>query len=300
MATIELRDGQKLFVRVIGRGRPVLMLHGLGMDSRHWLPFIWRLRHQYRFYLPDFRGAGRSGTATFNQEDVFQNHMEDVEDVVRTFKLDNLLLVGYSLGATTALHWQNAGGFRHVRAYLHIDQSPCVINRPDWPYGLFGQEQQWVFARLARLLPLLEKTQAKRLSQLPLPEREELLRVLGDVFSRMLGKAAMKPLFRVMARLPWLMPSFLPVTRVADLRVYLTGYTRLAHDYLPKLADCHTPVTVLIGKHSALYAEAGQRAVAETVPDGKVIVLRRSGHVPLIDQPLAFARELAHFLRQSG
>lgn len=300
MATISLRDGQTLFVRVIGQGRPVLMLHGLGMDSRHWLPFIWHLRHKYRFFLPDFRGAGRSDKATFNQLDVFQNHMEDMEDVVNALKLKKFLLVGYSLGATTALHWQNAGGFKRVRAYLHIDQSPCVINRPDWPYGLFGQEQQWVFARLTRLLPMLEKTSAVRLAQLPLEEREELLHVLGDVFSRMLGRATMKPVFRIMARLPWLMPSLLPVTRVADLHAYLVGYTRLVHDYLPGLATCEVPVTVLIGRHSPLYAEAGQRAVAETVPDGKVIVLSRSGHVPLIDQPIAFARELAHFLRQSA
>lgn len=300
MAFVTARDGQKLYVRVLGRGQPVLLLHGLGMKSAHWLPFVWPLRRQFSFYMPDFRGAGRSAAATFNQADVFQNHMEDVQDMVAALDLNDLLLVGYSLGATTSLHWQNAGGFDRVKAYLHIDQSPCVGNRADWPYGLFGRQQEWVFARLNRLLTLLEDSKAVQLGELPEKSRQELARVLGDVFVKLLGKQSVKAVFVLAARFPLLLPALLPVTRAADLRAYLTGYTRLGHDYLPRLAGETTPITVLIGGRSPLYAEAGQRAVAETVANGKVVMLEKSGHVPLLDQPLAFACELRRFLRESS
>ena len=299
MAFVTARDGQTLYVRVLGRGQPVLLLHGLGMKSAHWLPFVWPLRKHFRFYMPDFRGAGRSAAVPFNQPDVFQNHMEDVADIVAAFGLSDLLLVGYSLGATTSMHWQNAGGFEKVKAYLHIDQSPCVINRPDWPYGLFGVQQEWVFARLNRVLTLLEGSNAPTLAALPDKLRRQLLYVLADVFAKLLGRQAVKPVFALAARLPWLLPRLLPLTRVADLKAYLTGYTRLGHDYLPGLAGETTPVTVLVGALSPLYAEAGQRAIADTVVNGKVVVLEKSGHVPLLDQPLAFTRELRRFLRQS-
>lgn len=288
-----------MYVRVLGHGQPVLLLHGLGMRSTHWLPFVWPLRHQYCFYMPDFRGAGRSAAVPFNQADVFQNHMEDVVDVVAAFELEDFLLVGYSLGASTSLHWQNAGGFDKVKAYLHIDQSPCVINRPGWPYGLFGVQQEWVFARLNRLLTLLENSHADTVAALPDRLRRQLLYVLGDVFAKLLGKPSVKPVFALAARLPWLLPPLLPITRVADLKAYLTSYTRLGHDYLPKLAGDTTPITVLVGGKSPLYAAAGQRAIAATVANGKVVVLEKSGHVPLLDQPVAFARELRRFLRQS-
>jgi pimeloyl-ACP methyl ester carboxylesterase len=236
---------------------------------------------------------------SFNQEDVFQNHMEDVEDIVAALGLKDFLLAGYSLGATTALHWQNVGGFRNVRAYLHIDQSPCVRNHEGWPYGLFGPQQEWVFAQMTRLLPILENAPSDTLAGLPAESRQQLLGVLGDIFSRMLGKHFIKSLFSLGVRLPWVVAPLLPMSRVADLRAYLISYTRLGRDYLPGLTGCNTPVTVLIGARSPLYAEAGQRSVAEVVKQGRVVVLEKSGHVPLIDQPFVFARELKRFLHQS-
>lgn len=306
MAWVETRDKQQLYVRELGTGKqPVLMLHGLGMKSSHWLPFLWPLRKQFRFYLPDLRGAGRSSAVAFNRSNVFQNHMEDLEDLVAGLGLDDFLLVGYSLGATTSLHWQNAGGFFHtdgrprVKAYLHIDQSPCVTNRDGWRYGVFGAQQEWVFARLRRLLVLLEGQPAEQLADLPSGVRRQLLYVLGQVFNQLLGKPAAKPVFMLANRLPWLMPLLLPMTRVADLRAYLTSYTQLGRDYLPGLAGCSTPTTLLIGAKSPLYAEPGQRAIAHQMTDCRVVLLDKSGHVPLLDQPRAFYRELKTFLRQS-
>mgnify|MGYP001079658561 CR=1 FL=1 len=35
-------DQESLFVRRVGRGEPVLVLSGLGMQSWQWLPFIDR------------------------------------------------------------------------------------------------------------------------------------------------------------------------------------------------------------------------------------------------------------------
>ncbi|MGK3628587.1 alpha/beta fold hydrolase, partial [Acinetobacter sp. A11] len=34
-------DRENLFVRRVGRGEPVLVLSGLGMQSWQWLPFIY-------------------------------------------------------------------------------------------------------------------------------------------------------------------------------------------------------------------------------------------------------------------
>ncbi|MBC6819875.1 alpha/beta hydrolase, partial [Acinetobacter baumannii] len=37
-------DQESLFVRRVGRGEPVLVLSGLGMQSWQWLPFIYANR----------------------------------------------------------------------------------------------------------------------------------------------------------------------------------------------------------------------------------------------------------------
>lgn len=298
MPTVPLRDSQTLYVRKLGAGQPVLMLPGLGMKSRHWLPFVWGLRKRFCFYMPEFRGVGRSGAAYFNQPNVFQNHKEDVEDIVQHFGLKDFILVGYSQGASTALHWQNAGGFEQVRAYLHIEQSPCVINHEGWEHGLFGIQQQWFFARFKRLRPLLAPYRTKTMMELPHQVREQLLTELGEIFSRLLGKPMVRRAFPFMHFVPWTIPFIFPVTRVADISAYLENYTQLGGDYLPKLANCPTPITVIAGARSPLYSVAGQAAVAEQSQQGELVVLPRSGHVPMLDQPLAFKRELARFLTQ--
>lgn len=48
-------DQESLFVRRVGRGEPVLVLSGLGMQSWQWLPFIYANRKEYEFIIPDWR-----------------------------------------------------------------------------------------------------------------------------------------------------------------------------------------------------------------------------------------------------
>ncbi|HSW13447.1 MAG TPA: alpha/beta hydrolase [Solimonas sp.] len=298
MAHIPTRDHQSLFVRIAGRGQPVLLLHGMGMDSRHWLPFIWPHLHRFRFYMPDFRGAGRSAALRLNQTDIFQNHMEDVQDLIRHCGLQDFLLAGFSLGGSTALHLQRAGGFAGVRRYLHIDQSPCVGNREDWRHGLWGERQAEIFASLRQLEALLrEHADAAQLSELPPSVQEQAMAVLADTLPRIAGKPTLRPLLQAASRWPRVFERMVPLKHLGDLRAILSSYLGGGHDYRPSLANCPVPVTVMVGMRSPLYHPQGQMAIAALVPQGRVVRLERSGHVPLTDQPLRFGRELGRFLR---
>lgn len=298
MPFVTARDGQSIYVRVCGRGEPVVLLHGLGMKSRQWLPFILPFMHRFRFYMPDFRGAGRSSGVRFNQPDIFQNHMEDVQDMIEHFGLNDFLLAGYSLGASTALHLQRAGGFTPVRRYLHVEQSPCVGNSQDWPYGVFGEQQAACFAALRQLDNVLQEHDGRnRLQDLPLAARQRVVHILGDTFSRMLGKRAVGPLLQASSRWPWLLAQLFPMSLLADIRAYLSSYLYGGHDYRQSLRQCSTPVTVIVGMRSPLYDPRGQAAIADYVKDCRLVRIKNAGHVPLIDTPLRFTRELGRFLK---
>lgn len=292
------RDGQTLKVRVLGRGQPVLLLHGLGLDSRHWLPFIWPFLHRFRFYMPDFRGAGGSRSVRINQDDIFQNHMEDVQDIVDHFGLKNFLLAGYSLGGTTALHWQRAGGFAGVKRYLHIDQTPCISNRADWRYGLCGEQQDEIFGQLGKLRAVLaQHPDVEQLAHLPPTVRAQALTIVAETVSRIAGKPALRKALLTAARWPWLFSTLVPVPHLDDARRLLTSFLTTHHDYLPSLSDCPVPITVMVGMCSPLYHPAGQLAIAERAPQSRVVRMKHSGHVPQTDQPFRFTLELGRFLR---
>jgi len=301
MPRIPLRDGQHLHVRVLGRGQPVLLLHGLGMSGAHWLPFILPHLHRHRFILPDLRGAGGSADVPFKPGDIFQAHAEDVQDVIAHLGLTDLLLGGISLGATTSLHLLSLDGFGPVRRYLHIDQSPCIGNRPDWPHGLFGARQEAMFARLREVLATLEAhPDCRHLAELPAPARREAGDRLAEVMAQMAGGSHLRGLLRLVFRLPAVVLGrvSLPLGDLDHLRRYLPAYLSGGHDYRPALAACGVPVTVMLGANSPLYAEAGQRVLAAYHPSSRVVRFERSGHVPLKDEPLRFARELTRFLTE--
>lgn len=300
MPMIDLRDGERLHVREVGRGLPVLMLHGLGMQGAHWLPFVAPHSRNYRFILPDMRGAGRSAHVAMNQRDIFRNHMEDLQDLVKAMKLDDFVLVGYSLGASTALHWLNSGGFRGVRAYLHIDQSPCIVNGGDWNYGLFGERQPKFFAELQSLENRLAPYPgARQLSDLPPRVEAVVMLKLAETFAPVFGGERVRFAMTSVARWPWLFNRVFPMTRISDLLAHLGSYRGAGHDYRQGLRESPVPVTAFVGMRSPLYHPEGQMEVARLPRQGDAVRFEKSGHVPMADEPVKFIRELGDFLAEA-
>jgi pimeloyl-ACP methyl ester carboxylesterase len=298
MPLVPTRDGQRLHVRVIGRGpRPVLLLHGLGSSGAQWLPFAWPLQREATFYLPDLRGGGRSLDVAFNQPDMFQNHAEDVEDIVRHFGLDDFLLGGHSMGATTSLHWLAAGGFGGVRGYLHIDQAPSVANREDWPHGLLGAGQEDYFDGLRALATLLDAhTDHAHVAMLPRSARDRAVELLARAQER-LGSPLPAQALRAIGRVPALLRR-VPLMSPRQMQGILGSYLQ-SRDYREALRRCPVPVTVMVGMRSVLYAPAGQMAIADYAPDVRIVPFERGGHLLPFEQPLKFLHELRRFIRQA-
>jgi non-heme chloroperoxidase len=298
-AAAPLRDGQQLQVRIIGSsmGQSVLMLPGLGMNASHWLPMIAPYVLRYRFYLPDLRGLGLSARLTFNQADVFQNHMEDIRDVMTYFKLKDMLLVGYSLGATTALHLQRAGHFDSVKRYMHIDQTPCIRNQADWTYGLLGEQQELLFTIMRETNVLLEQhPSATYLGDIPVAMRSKVVDKLQQIHTLLSGESLLKPWLKpiILRLLP--LSHQLPFTRLDHLHAYFSAYSGEGYDYRASLKTCTTPITQIVGMSSKLYHPQGQLHIADCAQNVKVVQFEQSGHTPFFHEPRKFVRVLGDFL----
>jgi pimeloyl-ACP methyl ester carboxylesterase len=126
--------------------------------------------------------------------------------------------------------------------------------------------------------------------------RQQSSVILAEVLALMTGRELLKPVFRQMLNRPSL-SRFLPLTQLQDCVSYLSAYIGGAHDYRQSLRDCHTPITVMVGMKSPLYAPVGQMAIADYARQMcKIVPFHRSGHIPLIDEPIKFTRELGRFL----
>lgn len=295
--TVPMRDGRSLSVRVVGRGAPVVMLCGLGMTSGQWLPFVAPFLRSHRFYMPDYRGFGGSISVPPRAGDLFDGHADDVADLIAHFGLRDHALAGYSLGASTSLHLLRSGRFASVSRYLHIDQSPFVGTSDSWRYGLLGERQVELSARLASARDrLAAHSEAEFVVDLPAEARRALAKELGEASIRFRGPRGVTSALGTVFASPRRLVSRLPLTRTAHLRLVLDAYASCRHDYREALRGCAVPVSVLVGMRSALYDPRGQMAIADYAPNARVLRFERSGHLAPFEEPRRFVRELGVFL----
>lgn len=294
-------DQENLFVRRIGEGEPVLVLSGLGMQSWQWLPFLFTSRKKYEFIIPDWRGFGGSKDCAIPDKDAISSHWDDIDSLIQQLKLDQFILIGYSMGATTAMHGMKHGGLgQKLKAYLHIDQTPKIAVDNTWQYGLFGQKQ----ARFKNLLLniqtlLLENRFAQRLDDLPSDIRYKLVSLWGAFIELQSSNTYSPKIFKLALNRPLLQKYLLPIQRLDYLLWYVENYLNHDEDYREAISQVSCPTTFFIGRESSLYAETGQTIVAKSLANAKTVYFEHSGHTPLITEPRKFSQEIGKFLQEA-
>jgi esterase len=90
----------KLFTRHFGTGQPVVILHGLFGLSDNWVTFGRQLSEYYSVYIPDLRNHGQSPHSKVFD---FPSLEDDLMEMMEENGLDNIFLLGHSLGGKTAM-----------------------------------------------------------------------------------------------------------------------------------------------------------------------------------------------------
>ncbi|MFI9024546.1 alpha/beta fold hydrolase [Streptomyces sp. NPDC053560] len=95
-------DGVELAYRVWGEedAPPAVLLHCLGEDGEDWRGVVGQLATTHRVYALDQRGHGKSD---WPGEYGFERWRDDAIGFLRELGLDEVTLIGHSLGAVTAL-----------------------------------------------------------------------------------------------------------------------------------------------------------------------------------------------------
>lgn len=297
MPMVRARDGEKLHVRVIGRGPPCLLIHGFASDSLTWVPFVAPLSHRYRFILPDLRGFGLSRRAPLRKDCPLTVYAEDIEDILDAFGIASLPVAGISMGAFTVVQSFRLFGGRRFTRYMHIDQGPVIRNDEAYRYGLLGTRQAAFFERMERVLSHLDRYPAlPAFDEVP----SEVRAAFGEIFAEFSAAAFGAPVLSAAARalvkrevlLRRLMPEDGFVTYLAIMRAYL----RQNYDLREAFQSIRVPMTVLIGAASRMYPPEGQRSIAQLVPHAVVREVTGAGHALPWEAPLRFMAELRAFL----
>lgn len=129
-----------------------------------------------------------------------------------------------------------------------------------------------------------------------LVERLVLIAPAGIPSRRPLGHAL--PLARALAQVR---PRFAPVLvrdalRAGPLGLAAGALAAVTTDLRAELTAVRAPTLVVWGERDRLLPASNAAAWAEALPDARVEILGRSGHVPMVEQPEELSRLLRDFL----
>ncbi|MEM7514973.1 MAG: alpha/beta fold hydrolase, partial [Bacteroidota bacterium] len=174
LSTGDWQNDPQIYVREYGSGdQVVVMLHGgWGGEHEGMMSLVEGLEEVGRFILYDQRGSLRSpfpdSLITFDQ------HIEDVERLRKALKVDQITLVGHSMGSILASAY--ASRYPEKIANLILMSPPGFLKNPlpeeDWQPADEMEEEKTAFMQRAAIKEEIAKYQLDRSSP-PLTSQEE-------------------------------------------------------------------------------------------------------------------------------
>lgn len=244
-----------------GRGQPVILLHGWINSWGVWQDSMVEIaeKGRYKVYALDFWGFGESAKSSTLPFQV-NSYVQMVDQFMDTLGIIKAPVFGHSMGGTVALSL----------ALEHADKVPkvaCVgspIDGRSLHFFLKLGGVRWIARLLWRMPVILQMV--IRLVLIYDSERTRTM-ILHDV-----SKTSTESFFRSIGDL-----------HHTDLR--------------PRLGHLRVPTLGIFGEKDIIVNPNQSRLLAAGVPHARVIMFKRSGHFPMLDEPEPFNAALLDFLK---
>jgi pimeloyl-ACP methyl ester carboxylesterase len=127
--SVVLIDQQVVHYEVLGRGRPLIFLHGWVGSWRYWIPVMQAASISYRAYALDLWGFG--DTAKHQAGYTLNKQVELIDNFLYEMGIGRVALVGHGLGAIVAMLYalRNPDVVDRVMAIGYPLEESCVNTR---------------------------------------------------------------------------------------------------------------------------------------------------------------------------
>jgi proline iminopeptidase len=276
MANMQIRD-VSLFVKVMGRGYPLVLMHGgPGLDHTSLLA-LRPLADHFTLIFYDHRCNGRSaGTEVSSM--TFENLTADADALRQTLGFDRWAVLGHSFGGHVALEY----ALRYPQNLSHL----VLMNT--------GGDQWWVNQNAPEIL-------AKRgytASAVQAARRFYNGQLTPDEFLRTSMKFMSAYFYRnfllVMAHevfSPGPRPKMRPEPLIFGYSQLLKGWT-----VMDRLSEIKVPTRVIAGRYDFLFPPEHQAILADRLPNTQLMLIERAGHNPQMERSAQVISMIRDFL----
>lgn len=264
MSSIVTEQGV-LHYESIGRGRPIILLHGWINSWDVWRDLMIALADtgKYRVYALDFWGFGDSARVAHKSKNTFQvdGYVEMVHQFMDSLGIIRAPVFGHSMGGTVALQMSLTYPERVER--VTVVGSPIVGSSLNPFLRLAGYG---VLAKLVWRYPIMLHSIMRIL--LAKDSRE-----VRAMISRDVQRTTIESFFRSIGDL-----------RDTDLRT--------------QLHDLTLPTLGIYGEKDNIVSPINGKLLRENVTSARVTMMEHSRHFPMTDEPIRFLSVISQFLEQ--
>jgi len=264
MPTVKVGD-INMYYEIHGKGEPLLMIAGLGLDLTTWQFQIPEFSKKYQVVAFDNRGAGRTDAP--DEPYSIRMMADDAVGLMDALGIGEAHILGGSMGGCIA---QKIAIERPGRAKSLILAATTAANYPVSMHIVSA----WFAA-------MTEGISSKTLAKLQLPY---------FVTSQLFEKPEMVTMWvDAMVANPYRRPAYAYGRQLAT-----------EHDARGQLKQTTSPTLVLVGKEDIIFPVKLSEELAALIPKAKLVVLEEGGHGFWLEIPDKFNQAVLDFLAQIG
>ena len=243
---------------------PLLLIHGFPLDSTMWELQFQDLNDAARILAPDLRGHGRSDTPP--PPYTMPMLADDCAGLLDFLAIDRpAVICGLSMGGYVAFEFYRRHPERVAAIILTATRAA-----PDNDEGKTNRDKAAALVEKRGVEPLVATMLPKLFSLQTLEEDEELVGYVSNIMLNTSSEGAIGALMAMKDRV----------------------------DSRPMLADIDVPVLIIHGAQDQIVPLAEAQAMHEAIPNSRLVVLDKSGHLPNLEQPDEFNDAVFDFLEE--
>jgi pimeloyl-ACP methyl ester carboxylesterase len=268
-------DGRRANYVDMGDGGqpPALLIHGLGGQWQNWIENIPRVARERRVVAPDLPGFGSSEMP--RERISIPAYARWIETLCETLGLERVAVVGNSMGGFIASELAIQFPERVERLVLVSAAGITTSNLYRRPALTLARIAAAMATRTAAQHRAVARRRGTRHAALALVARHP---------GRLRPDAAWEGLMKGVGK-----PGFADAMRAC-----------LDYDFREHLPRIACPTLIVWGEDDALLPVADAHEFERLVPQTRKLVMRDTGHVSMLERPVAFNDALLEFLAEGA
>lgn len=133
MPYLTMSDGIKLYYENCGEGETLVFCHGLNSSHNANKELYDEFIENFNTVIYDQRGHADSDKSKIHMN--IQRLGQDLNEIIESLNLENITLIGHSLGAATIYSYVNQFGCNNIKRIVASDMSPYMRNN-GWKGGI--------------------------------------------------------------------------------------------------------------------------------------------------------------------